>query len=100
MTLDFGPVRRAARLAQPRRTRLAWRLQEAWGRICLRTFLMKVCVHCPWLASYSMISTVSFALVSFDTLGLAFTSLASWPPSNVEGQVCFSAATALVVVVR
>lgn len=34
------------------------------GRICLRTFLLKVCVQLPWLASYSMISRIRRALVA------------------------------------
>ena len=67
------------------------------GRTCLRIFLMKVCVHLPWLNSYSMISCVSLAFVSVETLTLAFTSLASWSPSNVEGHRCFSATAALLV---
>src|SRR5262249_13731166 len=49
----------------------------AGGRNCLRTFLMNVCVHLPWLVSYSMISRTSLPFVSFETVLAACTSFAS-----------------------
>ncbi len=64
-------------------------------RTCLRIFFTKVCVHLPWVSSWSMISRVSRAFTSFERPAQSRTSPASWPPSNVEGQVCFSAATGL-----
>jgi len=44
---------------------------------CFLIFFRKVCVHKPWLASCSMISRVSRALVSFAQLELSRISLAS-----------------------
>lgn len=36
------------------------------GRSCLRTFLMKVWVHFPWVASCSTISSVSLVFVPLE----------------------------------
>jgi len=66
--------------------------QALGGLTCLLTFLLKVCVHRPWLPSYSMISRISRALVS-SARPEALTSLASTIPSCVEGQFDLTAAS-------
>lgn len=63
-------------------------------RICFLIFLVKVCVHLPCVASYSMISRISLAFTSSGTFELLM-SIASCEPSNVEGAVAFTTTAAL-----
>lgn len=67
---------------------------DSGQRSCLRTFLVKVCVQCPWLPSYSMISRTKRVLASSERPD-AFTSFASAPPAAVVGQVALAGAAAL-----
>lgn len=62
-------------------------------RSCFRTFFVKVCVQCPWLPSYSMISRTSRALVSA-AMPDASTSFANAAPAGVVGRVAFAGAAA------
>ena len=67
---------------------------------CFLIFFRKVCVHKPWLDSCSMISRVSRAFVSAEQVALSRISPASCAPAVVDGQVCFSTATAKPLVPR